>query len=137
MPTNSPEIKVAAVRKLGGEVQLVGESFYEAMMHALVSTPIPPPWPTWTCCAVLRLTVPCNATLCCNSKCMRKERGWLEPGLGKGGLTGMCGLQHPAHAQRYVACSCLSARHQLLPIGECTPFALLIHASPREQQRWY
>ncbi|GAB4818367.1 hypothetical protein N2152v2_005413 [Parachlorella kessleri] len=32
---NSPEIKVNAVRRLGGEVELVGESFYEAMQHAL------------------------------------------------------------------------------------------------------
>ena len=37
MPENSPEIKVNAVRRLGGEVELVGESFYEAMQHALVS----------------------------------------------------------------------------------------------------
>lgn len=29
MPTNSPEIKVNAVKELGGIVELVGESFYE------------------------------------------------------------------------------------------------------------
>ncbi|KAI8466923.1 MAG: tryptophan synthase beta subunit-like PLP-dependent enzyme [Monoraphidium minutum] len=34
MPTNSPEIKIAAVRELGGTVQLVGESFYEAQVIA-------------------------------------------------------------------------------------------------------
>lgn len=29
MPTNSPEIKINAVKELGGIVELVGESFYE------------------------------------------------------------------------------------------------------------
>jgi threonine dehydratase len=37
MPTNSPEIKVNAVRELGGTVQLVGESFYEAQAIAQVT----------------------------------------------------------------------------------------------------
>ncbi|PSC71990.1 threonine deaminase [Micractinium conductrix] len=34
MPFNSPEIKIAAVKELGGTVELVGESFYEAQIHA-------------------------------------------------------------------------------------------------------
>lgn len=34
MPTNSPSIKVAAVRELGGTVELVGESFFEAQVQA-------------------------------------------------------------------------------------------------------
>ncbi|PRW39107.1 threonine deaminase isoform A [Chlorella sorokiniana] len=34
MPTNSPEIKVNAVKELGGIVKLVGESFYEAQFEA-------------------------------------------------------------------------------------------------------
>lgn len=38
MPTNSPEIKIEAVRKLGGTVELEGESFFESMQHALVSS---------------------------------------------------------------------------------------------------
>ena len=37
MPTNSPEIKINAVRELGGTVQLVGESFYEAQAIAQVT----------------------------------------------------------------------------------------------------
>lgn len=36
MPTNSPEIKINAVRELGGTVELVGESFYEAQIQAQV-----------------------------------------------------------------------------------------------------
>jgi threonine dehydratase len=36
MPTNSPEIKIAAVRELGATVELVGESFYEAQQAAQV-----------------------------------------------------------------------------------------------------
>jgi threonine dehydratase len=35
MPTNSPEIKINAVKKLGGTVELSGESFYEAQLHAV------------------------------------------------------------------------------------------------------
>ncbi|KAL4440476.1 hypothetical protein ABPG75_003477 [Micractinium tetrahymenae] len=34
MPTNSPQIKIDAVRELGGTVELVGESFFEAQVHA-------------------------------------------------------------------------------------------------------
>ncbi|KAI7838609.1 hypothetical protein COHA_007616 [Chlorella ohadii] len=34
MPTNSPEIKINAVKELGGIVELVGESFYEAQIQA-------------------------------------------------------------------------------------------------------
>lgn len=36
MPTNSPEIKINAVRELGGTVELVGESFFEAQVQAMV-----------------------------------------------------------------------------------------------------
>ena len=32
MPTNSPEIKINAVKELGGIVELVGESFYEVRL---------------------------------------------------------------------------------------------------------
>ena len=35
-PTNSPQIKIDAVKELGGTVELVGESFYEAQVHAQV-----------------------------------------------------------------------------------------------------
>ncbi|KFM26466.1 Threonine dehydratase biosynthetic, chloroplastic [Auxenochlorella protothecoides] len=35
MPTNSPEIKYQAVERLGGTVELVGESFYETAAHAV------------------------------------------------------------------------------------------------------
>jgi threonine dehydratase len=35
MPVNTPEIKVANVRKLGGVVQLVGESYQETQAHAV------------------------------------------------------------------------------------------------------
>ncbi|KDD76323.1 pyridoxal-phosphate dependent enzyme, partial [Helicosporidium sp. ATCC 50920] len=35
MPVNSPEIKIAAVQALGGTVELVGETFYEAAAHAV------------------------------------------------------------------------------------------------------
>ncbi|EFN54022.1 hypothetical protein CHLNCDRAFT_25383 [Chlorella variabilis] len=34
MPTNSPEIKIAAVRELGATIELVGESFFEAQVEA-------------------------------------------------------------------------------------------------------
>jgi threonine dehydratase len=34
MPTNSPDIKINAVRELGGTVELIGESFYEAQVQA-------------------------------------------------------------------------------------------------------
>ena len=34
MPVNTPEIKVANVRKLGGQVVLVGESYQEAQAAA-------------------------------------------------------------------------------------------------------
>lgn len=33
MPTNSPEIKINAVKELGGIVELVGESFYEVRLR--------------------------------------------------------------------------------------------------------
>lgn len=36
MPTNSPEIKINAVKELGGTVELVGESFFEAQIQAKV-----------------------------------------------------------------------------------------------------
>lgn len=35
MPVNTPEIKVANVRKLGGQVVLVGESYQEAQAAAV------------------------------------------------------------------------------------------------------
>ena len=34
MPTSTPDLKVDAVRRLGGEVVLFGESFNEAYEHA-------------------------------------------------------------------------------------------------------
>jgi hypothetical protein len=34
MPMNTPDIKVSNVRRLGGEVCLVGESYQEAQAHA-------------------------------------------------------------------------------------------------------
>lgn len=34
MPTTTPDIKVKAVRALGGTVELVGESYQEAQAHA-------------------------------------------------------------------------------------------------------
>lgn len=36
MPTNAPVIKIDAVRELGGTVELVGESFFEAQQQAQV-----------------------------------------------------------------------------------------------------
>ncbi len=39
MPAQTPEIKVAAVRRLGAEVILTGESFQEAYAHAVVEAP--------------------------------------------------------------------------------------------------
>jgi threonine dehydratase len=34
MPVNTPDIKIANVRRLGGIVELVGESYQEAQAHA-------------------------------------------------------------------------------------------------------
>ena len=36
MPVTTPEIKVNAVRKMGGTVELVGESYSETQLHAQV-----------------------------------------------------------------------------------------------------
>lgn len=36
MPVNTPEIKVNNVRRLGGQVELVGESYQEAQTYAQV-----------------------------------------------------------------------------------------------------
>jgi len=36
MPTTTPDIKVKAVRALGGNVELVGESYQEAQAYAQV-----------------------------------------------------------------------------------------------------
>jgi threonine dehydratase len=36
MPINTPDIKVANVRRLGGLVELVGESYQEAQAYAQV-----------------------------------------------------------------------------------------------------
>lgn len=36
MPVNTPDIKVANVRKLGGIVELVGESYQETQVGGLV-----------------------------------------------------------------------------------------------------
>lgn len=36
MPVTTPQIKVDAVRRLGGTVQLVGESYTETQSHAWV-----------------------------------------------------------------------------------------------------
>lgn len=38
MPVNTPDIKVANVRRLGGLVELVGESYQEAQAYAQVTT---------------------------------------------------------------------------------------------------
>jgi len=35
MPVTTPDIKVANVKRLGGTVELVGESYQEAQAHAL------------------------------------------------------------------------------------------------------
>lgn len=35
MPVSTPEIKVNSVRAMGGEVELVGESYQEAQVRAL------------------------------------------------------------------------------------------------------
>jgi threonine dehydratase len=35
MPVTTPDIKVANVRRLGGTVELVGETYQEAQGHAL------------------------------------------------------------------------------------------------------
>ena len=41
MPVTTPDIKVANVRRLGGTVELVGETYQEAQGHALeVRTPL-------------------------------------------------------------------------------------------------
>ncbi len=37
MPLTTPDIKVDAVRRLGGEVELIGESYSETQAHAQVS----------------------------------------------------------------------------------------------------
>lgn len=37
MPVNTPDIKVANVKRLGGQVELVGESYQEAQAYAQVS----------------------------------------------------------------------------------------------------
>jgi threonine dehydratase len=42
MPVTSPEIKVAAVRRLGGTVRLVGESYQETQAYAQVTLAAPP-----------------------------------------------------------------------------------------------
>ena len=36
MPVTTPEIKINAVRKMGGTVELVGESYSETQLHAQV-----------------------------------------------------------------------------------------------------
>jgi len=38
MPVNTPEIKVNNVRRLGGVVELVGDSYQEAQAYAQVSS---------------------------------------------------------------------------------------------------
>lgn len=38
MPTTTPDIKVRAVRRLGGTVELVGDSYTETQTHAQVRT---------------------------------------------------------------------------------------------------
>jgi threonine dehydratase len=35
MPVSTPDIKVSNVRRLGGEVELVGESYQETQAHAV------------------------------------------------------------------------------------------------------
>lgn len=41
MPVNTPDIKVINVRRLGGLVELVGESYQEAQAYAQVHTSSP------------------------------------------------------------------------------------------------
>ena len=36
MPVTTPEIKINAVKKMGGTVELVGESYSETQLHAQV-----------------------------------------------------------------------------------------------------
>jgi threonine dehydratase len=36
MPVNTPEIKVTNVRRMGGQVELVGESYQETQAYAQV-----------------------------------------------------------------------------------------------------
>ena len=42
MPVTTPDIKVKAVRALGGSVELVGESYQEAQAHAQVRRTVLP-----------------------------------------------------------------------------------------------
>ena len=39
MPTTTPDIKVKAVRRLGGTVELVGDSYTETQTHAQACFP--------------------------------------------------------------------------------------------------
>ena len=42
MPTTTPDIKVKAVRRLGGTVELVGDSYTETQTHAQACGSDPP-----------------------------------------------------------------------------------------------
>jgi threonine dehydratase len=48
MPTTTPSVKVEAVKALGGEVVLAGDSYSDAYQHALTLDRAPLPW---KCCA--------------------------------------------------------------------------------------
>ena len=44
MPTTTPAIKVDAVRRLGGHVDLFGDSYSETQTYAQARTPLHPWW---------------------------------------------------------------------------------------------
>ena len=44
MPVVAPDIKVQAVKRLGGIVELVGETYTECQNYAQVCCPSPPPF---------------------------------------------------------------------------------------------
>ena len=58
MPTSTPGIKIDAVRRLGGSVELVGETYSETQTYAQVPhlTPLTFPCPVQMMCRQLVLT---------------------------------------------------------------------------------
>lgn len=56
MPTTTPDIKVNAVKRLGGQVELVGESYQETQAYAQVGLVL--------CMVVLYMVVLCVVVLC-------------------------------------------------------------------------
>ena len=53
MPTSTPGIKIDAVRRLGGSVELVGETYSETQTYAQVThlTPLTSPFPGVSMCS--------------------------------------------------------------------------------------